>query len=162
MTRAAAGPPPVVETVVVARLPGGDLEYTLRRSSRARRLRVTIHPERGVVVSLPVAARRGWGRPEALVDPVLAEREDWIRGHLDRQEATRARLDDRPTIDDGRYPLKRILAASVLWLGGPSGLHWVLKQASQPGRLTKSQLSIYYDPKTDDDRADATTIRSFT
>ena len=59
-------------------------------------------------------------------------------------------------------PLKRILAASVLWLGGPSGLHWVLKQASQPGRLSKSQLAIYYDPKTDDDRADATTIRSFT
>ena len=84
MTRAAAGPPPVVETVVVARLPGGDLEYTLRRSARARRLRVTIHPERGVVVSLPVAARRGWGRPDALVDRFLAEREDWIRGTTQR------------------------------------------------------------------------------
>jgi hypothetical protein len=36
-----------------------------------------------------------------------------------------------------------------------------LKQASQPGRLTQSQLAIYYDPKTDGDRADATTIRSF-
>ena len=59
-------------------------------------------------------------------------------------------------------PLKRILAAGVLWLGGPSGLHWLLKQASQPSRLSKSQLAIYYDPRTDDDRADATTIRSFT
>jgi predicted metal-dependent hydrolase len=90
------------ETMVVARLPGGDLEYTLRRSPRARRLRVTIHPERGVVVSLPLAARRGWGRPEALVDRFLAEREGWIRGHIGRHEATRARLDDRPAIDDGR------------------------------------------------------------
>jgi glycosyltransferase involved in cell wall biosynthesis len=58
-------------------------------------------------------------------------------------------------------PLKRVLAAGVLWLGGPSGLHWLLKQASQPGRLRQSQLAIYYDPITDDDRADATTIRSF-
>ena len=102
MTRGTVSGPAVVETVVVARLPGGDLEYTLRRSSRARRLRVTIHPERGVVVSLPVAARRGWGRPDALVDRFLAEREVWIRGHLDRQEATRARLEDRLSVDDGR------------------------------------------------------------
>jgi glycosyltransferase involved in cell wall biosynthesis len=58
-------------------------------------------------------------------------------------------------------PLKRILAAGVLRLGGPSTLHWVLKQAAQPARLSKSQLAIYYDPTTDDDRADATTIRSF-
>lgn len=60
-----------------------------------------------------------------------------------------------------RNPLKRIVAAAVLRLGGPSGLHWLLKQASQPGRVTQSQLSIYYDPRTDTDRADATTIRSF-
>jgi predicted metal-dependent hydrolase len=92
----------VVETMAVARLPGGDLRYVLRRSPRARRLRVTVHPDRGVVVSLPVAARRGWGRPDAVVDRFLAEREDWIRGHLERQEATRARLDDRPHVDDGR------------------------------------------------------------
>jgi glycosyltransferase involved in cell wall biosynthesis len=59
-------------------------------------------------------------------------------------------------------PFKRVLAAGVLRLGGPSGLHWVLKQALQPGRLTKSQLAIYYDPKTDHDKADATTIDSFT
>lgn len=58
-------------------------------------------------------------------------------------------------------PLKRVLAAGVLWLGGPSGLHWLLKQASRPGRVTKSQLAIYYDPQTEGDRADATTIRSF-
>lgn len=95
-------PAAAVETRAVVRLAGGDLEYTLRRSPRARRLRVTIHPERGVVVSLPAAARRGWGRPDALVDRFLAEREDWIRRHLEQQDATRARLEDRPHVDDGR------------------------------------------------------------
>lgn len=60
-----------------------------------------------------------------------------------------------------RNPLKRLVAAGVLRLGGPSGLHWLLKQASQPGRVIQSQLSIYYDPRNDGDRADATTIRSF-
>ena len=59
-------------------------------------------------------------------------------------------------------PLKRVLAAGVLRLGGPSGLHWVLKQALEPARVTKSQLAIYYDPQTDGDQADAATIRSFT
>ena len=58
-------------------------------------------------------------------------------------------------------PLKRILAAGVLWVGGPSGLHWLLKQASQPARVTRSHLSMYYDPQNDDDRADVTSIRSF-
>ena len=91
-----------MEVAAIARLPGGDLPYTLRRSPRARRLRVTIHPERGVVVSVPAAARRGWGRQEDLVQGFLAEREDWIRRHLGRQEATRARLEDRPDLDDGR------------------------------------------------------------
>jgi glycosyltransferase involved in cell wall biosynthesis len=58
-------------------------------------------------------------------------------------------------------PLKRLLAAGVLRLGGPTSLHWLLKQASQPARLRQSQLASYYDPITDDDRADASTIRSF-
>jgi glycosyltransferase involved in cell wall biosynthesis len=61
-----------------------------------------------------------------------------------------------------RNPFKRAAAAGALWIGGPSWLHWLLKQASQPGRVTKSQLAIYYDPQTDGDKADAITIRSFT
>ena len=60
-----------------------------------------------------------------------------------------------------RNPLKRLVAAGVLQLSGPSGLHWLLKQASQPSRILESQLSGYYDPRTDGDRADASTIRSF-
>ena len=41
----------------------GDLPYVLRRSPRATRLRVTVHPERGVVVTVPPTSRRGWGAP---------------------------------------------------------------------------------------------------
>ena len=77
----------------------GDIPYMLRRSPRATRLRVTIHPERGVVVTVPTAARRGWSRPEAMIEAFLAEREPWVRRHLGRQAASRARLADRPALD---------------------------------------------------------------
>ena len=120
--------PTVIETAAVARLPGGDLRYLLRRSPRARRLRVTVHPDRGVVVSLPVAAKRGWGHPDALVDRFLAEREDWIRGHLERQEATRSRLEDRPHVDDGRL---------VPYLGEPHRIRVV----DAPAGLRSSRVS---------------------
>ena len=69
--------------------PGGDLEYTLRRSPRARRLRVTIHPERGVVV---IAARR---RAARLGPP----------GRARRPVPGRARgLDPRPSRPPGGDP----------------------------------------------------------
>jgi len=92
----------VVETDAVARLPGGDLPYVLRRTPRARRLRLTVHPRRGLVVSLPESARRGWAHPQAHVDAFLRERETWIRRHLARQAALRDGLDDRPPLTEGR------------------------------------------------------------
>ena len=58
-------------------------------------------------------------------------------------------------------PLKRMLAAAVLRVGGPFSLHWLLKQAARPNRLIESQLSIYSAPRTEDDRADAATTSSF-
>lgn len=86
MTGGRAASPGHLETPAVARLPGGDLPYTLRRSSRARRLRVTIDPRRGVVATVPgVRTREAAAR--ALVEPFLAERETWIRRHLSRQVA---------------------------------------------------------------------------
>jgi predicted metal-dependent hydrolase len=109
------------ETWVVARLPGGDLPYVLRRSPRARRLRVTIHPERGVVVTVPARMPGGRGGAERLIREFLSEREPWVRRHLDRQEASRARLDARPALDDGRV---------VLYLGLP---HRVRVVAAPPG-----------------------------
>ncbi len=85
----------------VARLPGGHLTYVLRRSPRSRRLRVTIDPRRGVVVSVPPAQRRGWARPEVVVDAFLAEREAWLRRHLARQGAVRAELAARGGLSEG-------------------------------------------------------------
>ena len=109
------------ESAAVARLPGGDLPYTLRRSPRARRLRVVIHPDRGVVVTLPIATRRGWGRADGLVVDFLAEREAWLRRHLDRQAAARTRLLDRPSLDDGRLVSYRGEPHRVRVVQAPAG-----------------------------------------
>jgi hypothetical protein len=65
----------VTETPAVVRLPGGPLGYTLRRSPRSRGIRVVIHPERGVVVTVPATRRRGWSDPERHVEAFLADRE---------------------------------------------------------------------------------------
>lgn len=116
------------ETTAVVRLPGGDLPYTLRRSPRASRLRVTIHPERGVVVTVPAASRRGWGRPDAVIATFLAEREPWVRRHLARQAALRNALAGRAGIDHGRV---------ILFLGQP---HRV-RVADAPGGRRSSRVT---------------------
>lgn len=110
-----------LETDAVARLPGGELRYVLRRSPRARALRVTIDPNRGVVVSIP-AARRGWMRPESVVHDFLAGREPWIRRHLERQQAVRAGLDARPSLDAGRLVSYLGIPHRVLVSVTPAGL----------------------------------------
>jgi predicted metal-dependent hydrolase len=112
----------VDETRVIARLPGGDLPYVLRRSPRARRLRVTIHPERGVVVTVPVRMPGGRGGTERLIREFLAEREPWVRRHLDRAEASRARLDARLALDDGRVVLYLGLPHRVRVVDAPPGV----------------------------------------
>lgn len=99
--RGALPSPSMTTEARLVELPGGALAYTLRRSPRSRRLRVTVHPQRGVVVSIPPADRRGWGRAEPIVDAFLAQRETWIRRHLSRQADERAVLDRRGPIDDG-------------------------------------------------------------
>lgn len=79
----------------MADLPGGPLAYTLRTSSRARRLRVVVDPRRGVVVTVP-SAGRSKGRPDPAVERFLIEREAWLRHHLGRQAAAIA-----ATVPDG-------------------------------------------------------------
>ena len=90
-----------IETPAIARLPGGPLPYTLRRSPRSRGLRVVIHPERGVVVTVPVAGRRGWANPERHVGSFLAEREPWLRRHLATHARAQAELAARGGLQDG-------------------------------------------------------------
>ncbi len=89
-----------VETVAHARLPGGELAYTLRRSSRARRLRVTIDPRRGVIATVP-GVRTSESRARSLVEPFLAEREAWLRRHLARHAAAAAEIAAAGPVRDG-------------------------------------------------------------
>ena len=91
----------VVETPAAANLPGGRVDYTLRRNPRSRTLRVTIDPRRGLVVSIPPPTRRGWARPEAAVEQFLRERERWVRRHLARVERERAEHAARGGLNDG-------------------------------------------------------------
>jgi hypothetical protein len=152
---AAAGE--ATETSALARLPGGDIPYVLRRSPRARRLRVTVHPERGVVVSVPPASRRGWARPEPVVLGFLAEREGWIRRHLERQDRARARLDARPRLDDGRMvsylglPHRvrvepappRTRASRVSRVGGEDGDELLVERVARDARPTAAILEAW-------------------
>lgn len=92
--------PSAAERVITARLPGGSVTYTLRHSSRARFVRVTIHPERGVVVTVP-ATRAGHIEGEARAAAFLAEREPWLRRHLARTAEVAARLEARGGARDG-------------------------------------------------------------
>jgi predicted metal-dependent hydrolase len=91
----------VTETAATLHLPGGPLDYTLRRSPRSRGLRVVIHPDRGVVVTVPSHGRRGWADPERQVRAFLVEREPWLRRHLDRHARDRAVLAARGGLRDG-------------------------------------------------------------
>ncbi len=91
----------VTETAATLHLPGGPLDYTLRRSPRSRGLRVVIHPDRGVVVTVPSPGRRGWTDPDRHIRPFLVEREPWLRRHLDRHARDRAILAARGGLRDG-------------------------------------------------------------
>jgi predicted metal-dependent hydrolase len=149
--------PAAVESEAVARLPGGDLRYVLRRSSRARRLRLTVHPERGVVVTVPVNGRGERLASERLVTSFLAEREPWIRGHLGRNAATRDRLQERPALDEGRVILYRgephrvrvtaaapgTRASRVTRVGGDVEDELVVERATRDNRPTAAILEAW-------------------
>ena len=92
----------IVEQSLVARLPGGDLPYVLRRSARARRLRVTVDPIRGVIATMPI--RTADARARSLVEPFLVDREAWLRRHLARHEAAMATFGDGAVADGSLVP----------------------------------------------------------
>ena len=82
-------------------LPGGSVACTVRRSTRARRLRVTVDPRRGVIVTVPARAARNRSEAERLGGSFLAERETWLRHHLDRQVRQQEELAVYGPIRDG-------------------------------------------------------------
>jgi predicted metal-dependent hydrolase len=77
------------------------VEYRLRRSARSRGLRVTIDPRDGLVVSVPLATRRGWARPEPRIEAFLRERQSWVLRHLDAQARERDSVRARGGARDG-------------------------------------------------------------
>jgi predicted metal-dependent hydrolase len=115
----------------VANLPGGAIRYTLRRSPKARTMRVVIHPDRGVVVTVPASGRRGWSDPESQIVTFLVDRERWLRRHLDRQAQARADLAARGGLTDG----------AVIRFRGELHRLWI--EAAKPGAR---RSSVEFDP----------------
>jgi len=64
----------------------GDLAYTVRRSARARRVRVSVDPRSGVEVVLPARA------PARAAAAAVAELRPWIERRLLEADALRAQL----------------------------------------------------------------------
>ena len=92
------------------RLGGANVRYVLRRSSRSRGIRLTIDDRRGLVVSVPPAARRGWARGDVRAEDFIRERAAWVLRHLralERRQADVAALGEAEA------------GASVLYLGVP-------------------------------------------
>lgn len=150
-----------LETSEIVRLPGGPLDYTLRRSPRARTLRVLVHPERGVVVTVPATGRRGWGAPERHIESFLGAREPWLRRHLARQARDREDLAARGGLRDGatlrfRGDLHRLRIesarpgarrSSVERIGGVEEDELIVRLAPSDRRSIATVLEAWFKPR---------------
>jgi predicted metal-dependent hydrolase len=137
------------------------LSYTLRRSPRSRGLRVVIHPERGVVVTVPAAGRHGWADPERHVRSFLSEREPWLRRHLATQARDRAELVARGGLRDGAtvrfrgdlHRLRLVAArpglrrSSVERIGGLDEDEIIVHVAAADRRSTGAVLEAWLKPR---------------
>jgi len=151
----------VTETTTSVHLPGGPLEYTLRRSPRSRGLRVVIHPDRGVVVTVPPSGRRGWADADRHIRAFLADREPWLRRHMDRHARDRAELAARGGLRDSatirfRGDLHRLRLesagpgrrrSSVERIGGIVEDEIVVRLASADRRSTPAVLEAWLKPR---------------
>jgi predicted metal-dependent hydrolase len=91
-----------------AKRPNAEIPYTVRRSSRARRVRVNVHAHAGVEVVLPARA------PERAAAAAVSELRPWIERRLAEGREVRARIAAR--------------AGTLPYLGVP------LELVPQPGR----------------------------
>jgi predicted metal-dependent hydrolase len=85
----------------ILRLAGGPIECTVRRSGRARHLRLTVDPRHTAVVTVPARAARSRAEVERIAEEFVAERETWLRRHLERQARQTERLADFGPLADG-------------------------------------------------------------
>jgi predicted metal-dependent hydrolase len=103
--------------------------YSIRRSARARRLRLRILPSGELVVTLPTRA------PERLAAELVREKAAWVARHQARFNGLRASLDERPALEDGRVVMvcgRSLTIAIVPWPGARTRL----VEQSTEGRLT--------------------------
>jgi predicted metal-dependent hydrolase len=70
--------------------------WTVRRSTRARRARITVTDDGRVVVVLPRRA------PLEVAEILMREHEAWVRRHVAMARRRRASIDDRPGLAEGR------------------------------------------------------------
>jgi predicted metal-dependent hydrolase len=75
--------------VSVSEHPLGEIPYTVRRSSRARRVRVNVHAHAGVEVVLPTRA------PERAAAAAISELRPWIERRLGEAREALARVAER-------------------------------------------------------------------
>ena len=99
MARPAASP--IEESERRISLSSGSLSYILRRTPRARGLRLSVDGRHGLLVTVPPATRRGWARPDERIETFIRERERWIRRHLGRFEREQAEAAARGGATDG-------------------------------------------------------------
>jgi predicted metal-dependent hydrolase len=92
---------PIDPSAHSVRLGQRSVEYCLRRSARSRGLRITIDARDGLVVSVPLATRRGWASPEARIEAFLRERQAWVVRHLDARARERDEARSRGGARDG-------------------------------------------------------------
>jgi predicted metal-dependent hydrolase len=71
--------------------------WTVRRSDRARRARLTVTQDAEVVVVLPLRA------PLSVGEALVRQHETWVRRHVAAAQARRDRLDARPALGEGRW-----------------------------------------------------------
>lgn len=92
-------------------MPGELPPYSVRRSARARHVRLTISAEGEAVVVLPPRA------PLRAAAQLVELHEGWVRRQLARRGQERVRLDDRPALDDGRVLMVNGITHRVIVVG---------------------------------------------
>ena len=91
----------IAEEPLVATLPAGPLHYTLRRSPRARHVRVIIDRRRGAIVTVPGGRRLSATAGRLLAADFVRDRERWIRRHLAARDLRQAALNARGPLGTG-------------------------------------------------------------
>ena len=89
--------------------------YTIRRSTRARRSRITINQQAQAVVVLPLRA------PEQEAAELVARHRSWVVRNVGRMAARRDALEARPSIDSGRELLYRGVPHRVVSIAATDG-----------------------------------------